>query len=183
MAASASQPLFGTTISAVASFVPDQFSGNTIPGSNPSMFYCTLTSGVGFRKGDAVVIGPKASFVFQGALDRGTIFAINTGTGVVQIEGLSNPHVATEYVLLDEDTAQVFVEPRVNTAILYLGSYETVAAADASTSDVLPIYAGTGAMPYYHQSVSGDRFNPFKTSEFWINGTSGDTFIARFAQF
>jgi hypothetical protein len=179
----ASQPLFGTTISSVASFIPDQYSGNTVPGSNPSMSQFTLASGVGFRKGDSVVIGPKANFVYQGVLDRGTIFSVNTGTGVVQVEGLSNAHASGEYFLLDEDAAQVFVEPRVTTGILYLGSYSTVSSSDASTFDAIPIYAGTGAMPYYHQSISGDRFDPYKTSEFWVNGTNTDTFIARFAQF
>jgi hypothetical protein len=179
----ASQPLFGTTISAVTSFIPDQYSGDTTPGSNQSLFTCTLASAVGFRKGDIVVVGPKANFVYQGALDVGFVYAVNVGTGVVTIQGLSNPHIATEYVLLHADVAQVFIEPVVTTGKLYVGSYSTVAAGDASVFDVIPVYGGTGAMPYYHQTVSGDRFNPFKTSEYWLNGTSTDTFIARFMEF
>ena len=179
----ASQPLFGTTISAVASFIPDQYSGNTTPGSNQSLFTCTLAVGAGFRKGDTVVVGPKANFVYQGVLDVGFIQAINTGTGVATIQGLSNAHAVGEYILLHEDAAQVFIEPRVNTGLLYIGSYSTVASNDASVFDVIPIWTGAGTMPYYHQSVSGDRFNPFKTSEYWLSGTANDTFIARFSGF
>ena len=164
----ASQPLFGTTISAVASFIPDQYSGNTTPGSNQSLFTCTLAVGAGFRKGD---------------IDIGMILSINTGTGVTTIQGLNNTHAAGEYVLLHEDAAQVLIEPRVNTGLIYIGSYSTVASNDASVFDVIPIWTGAGTMPYYHQSVSGDRFNPFKTSEYWLSGTNTDTYIARFSGF
>ena len=184
MAASASQPVFGTTMSAAGVLIPDQYSGNTNPGSNQSLSYLTLTSVTGFRVGDLVVVGPKASFsapvLLTAPLDAGTIK--NIAGSVVTVQGLISTHASGEYVLLNEEAAFVYVEPRVNTALLYLGTASTVASGDASTFDVLPIWTGAGTMPYYHQSSASDRTNPYKTSEFWVNGASGDTFIARYTQ-
>jgi len=184
MAAAASQPVFGTTMSAAGVLIPDQYSGNTNPGSNQSLSYLTLTSVTGFRVGDLVVVGPKASFsapvLLTAPLDTGTIKKI--AGSVVTVQGLISSHASGEYVLLNEEAAFVYVIPRVNTALLYLGTASTVAVADASTFDVLPIYTGSGAVPYYHQSSASDRTNPYKTSEFWINGAQNDTFIARYTQ-
>lgn len=179
----ASQPVFGTTISAVAGFAPDQWTGKVGPGNNDPIFYCTLTSGLGFLKGDRVVIGPKANFITPaaiGGLDVGLIIAINNSTGVAQIQGLQKTHPTGEYVLLADAAQTVYIIPRVTTGLLYVGTDNTVASADPSVFDVLPIYNGTGVVPFWHESKGGTGMNAYNLNQYWINGTSGDTFYARY---
>lgn len=179
----ASQPVFGTTISAFASFVLDQQSGKVGPGNNDTISYLTLTSGLGFMKGDRVAVGVKAKFVTPavvGDLDMGTIIAINNSTGVCQIQGLLKQHIVGDYVVLADAAQAVYIIPRVTTGLLYVGTDSSVAAGDPSVFDVIPVYSGTGAVPYYHLSEGGVNVNLYNLNQYWVAGTSSDTFYARY---
>jgi hypothetical protein len=184
----ASQPLFGTTLAAAGALSPDQFSGNTAPGSNQSLSYLPVNSSVGFRPGDHVAVGPKSYFVVPtygstpnyGLLDTGIIKEILSGSpdDTIVVQGLQNAHASGEYLVLNEPANIVKIIPRITTGILYIGNEETVSSTDRSVIDAIPIYGGTGAVPYFHESKVGSGANPFQTVEYWLRGTAADTFLA-----
>jgi hypothetical protein len=187
---SSSQPCFGTTIEAVDSFVVDQFTGNTVPGSNESLSYFQVADVSGFEKGDSVAVGPKTSFEYPTAgslpafIDCGTVYAIIAGSpySILVIQALKNAHASGEYILLNNDAAIVTVIPVSLSAAAYLGTKSTVSSSDISTFDRLPAYAGTG-IPYVSEIRSGSQFSPLKTSDWWVTGEQDDTFLARWAEF
>lgn len=177
----ASQPVFGTTLSAASTIQPDRFSGSTGPIAQPSMSYLTFTSVVGFKKGQRIAVAPKFNFTkfpSWGIQDCGLIFAINGN--VVQVEGLTMPHASGEYVLLTEDCSEVWIIPVVPNAIMYVGNYATLTPT-TDVMDIIPAYA-SGAPSYIHQSREGTGANTYKTSEYWIYGTANDKFVARYTQ-
>ena len=178
-----SQPVFGTTLSANSTIQPDRYTGNTGPISQQSMSYLTFTSVIGFAKGNRIAVAPKYNFTKYpswGIQDTGFIFAINGN--VVQVQGLTMPHLSGEYVLLTEDCSEVEIIPVVaNSGKMYIGLYATVSATDSSVFDIIPIYA-SGAPGYTHQSREGTGANTYKTSEYWIAGTQNDQFVARYTQ-
>lgn len=184
----ASQSLFGTVLSAADTLSPDQFSGNTKPGSNPSLSYLPVVSSLGFRPGDHVAIGPKADFVVPtygsspnfGSLDTGIIKQVIQGSpnDFIVVQNLTVLHASGEYLVLNEPANIVKIVPRITTGLLYIGNEETVSSSDRSVIDVIPIYSGAGAVPYFHESKVGDRANSFNLVEYWLRGTATDTFIA-----
>ena len=181
----ASQPVFGTTLSAASTLVTDQFANQYLSqasSANPSVSKVTLGSVSGFKTGDRVLIAPKASFVDGGTRDGGTILSIDTVHNTMVVQGLLTVHANGDYIVINNDAAQVWVIPVALTGVAYLGVFETVASNDPSVFDRLPIYNGTG-VPYVHRDVSGSAFSPFSLSEYWIQGTNTDTFIAGWAEF
>lgn len=178
----ASQPVFGTTLSAATKIAPDQFTGNTGPSSQPSISYLTLTNPIGFIPGYRIVVAPKNHFeqyVSWGFQDSGTILSISGS--VIKVQGLTMQHASGDYVLVAEDASEVEIVPIAASAIMYIGLYSTVSAIDPGVFDVIPALA-SGAPTYWHQSREGTGGNTYKTSEFWIAGTNGNTFVARFTQ-
>jgi len=178
----ASQPVFGSTLTADSTLHPDQFSGNVLPGSNPSLSYLTVASVLGFRIGDIVVVGLKASFIVPAVantLDTGNITAIDPVGKILTIQGLLRSHANGEYVVLNEAAASVVIVGVTATHVWYLGNASTVAANDPSVFDVIPGLA-SGQPTYWHKSETTGQSNSYNTSEFWITGTQNDTFCARF---
>jgi hypothetical protein len=173
----ASQPVFGTTMNGAGVMTKDPYTQNTLPGSNPSSTVLPVVSVVGMKTGDHVLVGLKAAFVSGGALDLGIIQSINTVTPSITVSGLQSAHASGEYVVVNEDAMKVWVEPVTSTNPMYLGNASTVAAADPSVFWVVNL--PTGANPYLSAT---DLADTLKTSEFWIDGTSGDTFVAGFMQ-
>lgn len=175
----ASQPVFGTTLNGAGAMLLDQHTLNTSPGSQDSQTVLPVTSTVGFRKGDRVTVGPKANFVFAGFQDQGAIFAINPGVSIT-VQGLLIPHATGEYLLLDEDVAQVRILPIVgNVGAIYLGNASTVAAADPSVFDVIAPPAAATQPTYWHETPTVGSGAIYKTSEYWLAGTAADKFVAR----
>jgi hypothetical protein len=184
----ASQPLFGSTLAAAGVLTPDQFSGNTKPGSNPSLSTFAVTSSLGFRPGDHVGVAPKADFVAPtygsspnyGNVDCGIIKSVTLGSpnDFIVVQGLQNQHASGEYFVLNEQANIVKIVPRINAGLLYIGNESTVSSSDRSVVDVIPIYTGSGAVPYFHESKVGDRADSFNLIEYWLRGTAGDSFVA-----
>ena len=167
-----SMPAFGSTVSAATSITKDAHTNNTSPGSQDSASLVPLVSVAGFRKGDRVLMGPKANFTIGGVLDQGFVQNVNFQTNTLTVQGLLNSHTASEYVLLDEDAIQVSISTLSAANPFYIGNQSTVAANDGSVFDLLNQPSGNR-----HQSGPGA-----KTSEYWISGTAGDQFISYFIQ-
>ncbi len=76
----------------------------------------------------------------------------------------------------------VQITPVTSTAVMYIGNASTVSATDSSTFDVIGKNAVTVEPTYWHFSPPTGLGDSYNTSEFWLNGTAGDTFVARFTQ-
>lgn len=169
----ASQPLFGTTMNGAGTMQKDPHTNNVNPGSQDSYSILPVASTKGFEVGDRVLIGPKANFVFRGTLDQGTVIGVAAGVSLT-VKGLISTHASGEYVVLNEDAVAVFLYPATMTAGYYLGTDSTVAAGDASV-----FFAGATGQPYSSLAAIADTQ---KTSQYWINATPADTFIASYTQ-
>lgn len=179
------QPVFGTTASAAFTPPPDQF-GGLGPGSNQTQVSIPVVSSAGFIVGDQVVIGPAAAFKPGAATtlgDVGTIKSIPDSTHLV-VQGLTKAHASGEYVVLDEIVGNVRILPVTGTAgdLIYIGTAATVSASDSSVIDVLWIPAASSPPVYWHDSESIGGAQPLNTASYWVNGTNGDEFCARFTQ-
>lgn len=176
----AAQPIFGTALTAAITISAD-IAGKTGPGANQTQQNVTVTSTKGFLPGDVVAIGPTASFkpgIATSNPDTGTVKSITSST-VMVVQGLQNAHAATgEWVILNEDSGNVFVEVVSLTGgnIIYLGRASTVSATDVS------VFWALGPQSVFNTQNLG-LSHPWQLTEFWAFDTgSGDTFIAGFSQ-
>lgn len=170
----ASQPVFGTTATGPSVLTLDPHTLNTKPASQDSVSKIPVTSINGFRVGDRVLVAPKANFVYQGSQDQGTV--IGVAAGILTVKGLLITHANGEYVVLGEDAAQVTISPVVAAAPMYLGNASTVSPTDPSTFATINVPEGS---PYTSPTVLADSL---KTSEYWISGTAGDTYLPYYTQ-
>jgi hypothetical protein len=188
-----SQPAFGTVLTASSTLSPDQFTNKVGPGNNPSLSYFSVLSSIGFKVGDRVIVGPRAQFVNgcsvifnagQTGLDVGTIHQIIPGSPYDKfvVQDLKVQHTGDEYILLNEDASNVKIIPVNVSDLIYVGQWATVSASDPYVFDVITPYAGVGNLTYWHDSPTTGGSNTYKTSEFWLLGTAGNTFLARFSQ-
>lgn len=180
------QPVFGTALTAAAVPPPDPFSGNLNPGSNETQVTLAVTSTLGFFPGCSALVGPTAAFepgvVAAGSIaDVGTVKSVVDATHLI-VQGLKKAHAASgEWVVLDQPVGNVHIRQVATTAAIYIGNASTVAAGDSSLLDILPIVSAAGDTPnYVFDAESIGASQPFQTSEFWIIGTDGDTFLARY---
>jgi hypothetical protein len=182
--AAASQPVFGTTLTAAITPSVDKFTGTNRPGTSPPPIQITVTSTAGFVQNDRIAVGPKTNFTAanRSKLDLGTITSVVDTTHLL-VQGLTQAHASTDYVVLSEMCSAVYVVPVSTTAIIYLGTDETVGAADASVFDVIAKVSATTAEPtYWHSSPPTGRADSYDTTQYWLLGTAADTFVARFQQ-
>ena len=176
------QPVFGTVVAANGSLSPDQFTGSTKPGNNPSLSYIPVNSVIGWNKDDRVLVGPR-----QGPYDGGGIYEIVPGVlpaGTLVVSGLQKQHLAGELVILNIDVANVKIVPfDGNAGVLYIGNAYTLnnAGTDPSTLDMLAPPQAAGQPTYVFESGSLGPAG-IKTSEIWITGQPADKFLARMGQ-
>jgi hypothetical protein len=181
--AAASQPVFGTTLTAAFTTPAQATAGNTPPRSAPAQTL-VVTSTAGFLQNDRIAVGPKANFTAanRSKLDLGTIAAVVDATHLSVI-GLTQNHASTDYVVLSEMASAVYIVPVSTTALIYLGTDETVGAADPSVFDVIAKVSAVTAEPtYWHSSPPTGRADSYDTTQYWLLGTAADTFVARFQQ-
>ena len=187
---SASQPVFGSTLSAAVAITPDKFSNNNGPGSNQTQAIVPVATGTGkfFSVGQQVAVGPAAAFkpssvTAAAAADVGIIKAISTDN--ITVQGLQKNHASGEFFVVNEVVANVHICPvgggSANDA-LYIGNSQTVSSTDPSVFDIIAIPAHPGLPTYVHDSAAVGGSQPYNTSEYWIAGTSTDTFVARYTQ-
>lgn len=181
----ASMPVFGTTLTAAATYSVDRYTGTNRPGTTTPAISLTVGSTAGFNEGDSVQVGPKTNFTAanRAKLDQGTVASIVDGTHMM-VQGLTQNHAATgEYVVLAEVASAVYVIPVSTANPLYLGLDETVASNDTSVFDVISKDSATTSQPtYWHVSPPTGLGDSYDTSQYWIAGTAADTFVARFHQ-
>jgi len=176
-----SQPLFGTTLGANGSLAPDQFTGNTKPGSNEALSYIPVSSSKGFRVGDRVAIAPKGNFAYPySSIDGGIIKTITTHSpfDIIIVQGLQNNHVSGEYFVLNQPFANLVIDRQTSLGNIYIGNGSDVSPTSAA---LFGIIQSTATEPF--RRFSGSQFNPYQTIEFWIYGTGTDTFIASWDEF
>lgn len=172
---SAAQPVFGTTLTAAVVPVAD-FAGESGAGANPTRTTLAVSSTKGFLAGDVIAIGPAASFV-PGTPSASTpkqetvrIVSVNSSTGLT-VQGINLAHPSTDYVVLAETCSSVSIQLVSGTHSAYLGNASTVSSSDASVLFVLT----TTYTPIGVQTGDAQVYN---SSEFWISGTSTETFVA-----
>ena len=171
-----SQPLFGTLLQQASQLSPDPYTGNTNPGSNPSMSQVFLEASLGFRVGDQIAIAPKANFAYpMSKIDVGIIKTFTPGTPytLAVVEGLQFTHGIDEYFVLNMPVARLRIIRTTTSGIIYLGNGSDVSPTAISCFAIIPAMQTT---PF--EFVSGDQFSPYNTLEFWAYGTSGDSFVA-----
>jgi hypothetical protein len=180
----ASQPVFGTTLAAAATYSVDRYTGTNRPGTTTPPIPIVVGSTVGFKQNDNILVGLKENFTTanRALLDQGTIASIVDGTHMTVI-GLTQNHAATgEYVVLDEVASYVQVQGVSLAGDAYLGTDSTVASNDPYVFDVLPILTPPAEQTYWHVSPTTGKADSYQTSQYWIAGTASDTFLARFHQ-
>ena len=171
--AAASMPVFGTTLAAATTFAVDRYTGTNRPGTTTPAITVQVASTLGFFVNDRVQIGPKANFTRANflLLDNGTVTGIVDATHLL-VQGLTQNHASGEYLVLNECASLLTILP-VSMASAYLGTASTVGATDSST------YAGPDPSKFSFPTTLADSY---MTSAFWLLGTPGDTFVARFDQ-
>lgn len=182
--AAASTPVFGTTITTAATTIAvDRYTGTNKPGTTTPAVTVNVTSSAGFLVNDRVQIGPKANFTTanRALLDHGVIASIVSATQIT-VQGLLQVHAVGEFCVLDEPASHVRILPVNTTAQLFLGTDSTVSSTDASVFDVIAQIASTAEPTYWHDSFPTDNSDSYFTSQYWISGTAGNTFVARFTQ-
>lgn len=180
----ASQPVFGTALTAAITPTVDPFTGTNKPGTNPPPVTISVTSTVGFLVDDSIQIGLKANFTTanRSKLDHGVISAILSATQM-QVKGLLQSHAGSgEYVVLDEVASAVHIIPVNTTAQMFIGTDSTVSGTDLFVFDAISKSASTVQPTYWHDSLPTDNSDTFQTSQYWLSGTQNDTFLARFTQ-
>lgn len=172
----ASQPVFGTTLTAAVTTPAQATAGNKPPASAPAQTI-PVTSTAGFVQNDRILVGPKTNFTAanRGKLDSGTIAAVVDATHLSVI-GLAQNHASTDYVVLCETCDHVNVIPVTLNGAIYLGTDSTVNATDSS------VFAG-GPPQYWYDNPTTGSSQGYQTDQYWLYGsTPGDTFIARLDQ-
>ena len=180
----ASQPVFGTALTAAITPTVDPHTGTNRPGTTPPPVIISVTSTVGILEGDSVAVGPKGNFTTanRSKLDHGVVASIISATQM-SVNGLLQSHAATgEYVVLDEVASTVHIIPVSTTAQIFLGTDSTVSGTDLFVFDVIAKVASTAEPTYWHQSLPAGRSDSYQTSQYWLDGTQNDTFLARFTQ-
>lgn len=173
----ASQPVFGTTLTAASKFSVDPYKGTNRPGTTTPPIAVVVTSTQGMLVGDRVAVGPKGNFTAANRklLDQGTIAAISSST-VMTVQGLTQNHAIGEYLVLCETSDHVNVIPVTQVGSIYLGTDSTISATDAS------MFAG-GPPQYWFDNPPTGSSQAYQTDQYWLFGTTpGDTFIGRFDQ-
>jgi hypothetical protein len=132
---------------------------------------------------DQVLVGPKANFTAPNRklLDQGIISAVVDSTHI-QVINLTQAHASGEYVVLDECASAVVILPVTTAHPIYVGTDETVGATDASTFDYIAAIDTPMQPTYFHSSTTTGNSDAYQTSQYWLLGTAGDTFVARFQQ-
>ena len=178
--AGASQPVFGTTLTAASKFAVDRFLGTNRPGTTTPPVALTVTSSAGLQVGDRILVGPKGNFTKANAalLDQGTVAAITSPTAIT-VQGLTQNHASGEYLVLNEVASKVDVL-MVNmapTSAVYLGTESSVSPTDTS------VFAGGSQQYWQNASTTTGTGQSYQTSEYWLyDSAAGDTFIGRFDQ-
>lgn len=168
-------PVFGTTLAAALVVTPDAHTGNTQPASQRSSATATLTAGI-LRKGDRVLVGTAAEIV-AGTCDSASVGNVSGLANVTaQLQGLTRSHGSGDLVVLAMSVAalQVLAVTLASTDVIYLGEDNTAASNSATLIDVL---GATNLAWRLGPSAVG---NVFDTQHLWVNGTSGDKFLASF---
>jgi hypothetical protein len=174
----ASQPVFGTTLTAAVVTPAQATAGNKFPATAPAVTIA-VTSTAGFVQNDRVLVGPKANFTVanRALLDTGTVSAVVDGTHL-KVVGLTQNHASTDYVVLCEVCDHVAVIPVTNAGAIYLGTDSTVSSTDTS------VFAGGSPQYWATDNPTLGKGQGYQTDQYWLFGaTPGDTFIARFDQY
>jgi len=177
------QPLFGTTTSAAATPVYDQFAGN-VTGANQSQTTLALTSMMGFRIGQMIICG-TSSTLYNSSIQPnvGLITGLNSAASTISVKGLNASVPSGAYVLLNEAIQTVTVAPvQGNSALIYLGRDWTTGAASTQTYSILT-NPSTGTYVFnVFQTPTTDKAHAYNTTEFWINGANGDKVVVQMTQ-
>jgi hypothetical protein len=171
--ATSPQPSFGSVLTAAATPVYDQFAGN-VTGANPSQTTLAVTSTVGFRNGDPILV--CTSYPVIGTPNVGWIVNILSSTSMT-VKGLTAAVASGAFVVLNTECETVLIQAGASiTGPIYVGAASTVSSTDSSVFAILT----SGGM--LNEETSGIS-HPWKTCEYWLaDSTSGDSFIASYSQ-
>jgi hypothetical protein len=177
---SASQPVFGTSTTAAASPTYDQFAGNRT-GANPSVTTLAVSSTEGFTDGSNILVATTAQLGSANP-NVGRVVGIVSTTSMT-VSGLNQSVASGAWVILAEEAESITIKPIVgNSAVIYIGTAQTVSSTDASVIDVLPNpTSSTYSFNFFHAETT-DKGHAYNTSQYWASGTASDKFVANFTQ-
>lgn len=177
---SASQPVFGTKTTAAASPTYDQFAGNQT-GANPSVTTLAVTATAGFVAGQYIIVATTAQLGSANP-NSGRVVNVSSSTGMT-VSGLNQSVASGAWVIIAEEAQSITIKPIVgNSAVIYVGSAQTVSSTDASVIDVLPNPSSSVFSYNYFHAETADKSHAYNTSNYWIAGTASDKFVAQFTQ-
>jgi hypothetical protein len=166
------QPIFGTTTTAVANPTYDKFAGN-VTGANPSQTTLAVTSTLGFRNGDPILV--CALYPVAGVPNVGWIVQILSATSMT-VKGLTQAVASGAFVVLNTQAETVFIQAGfTNAGTLYLCTASTASATDPS------LFSELSSGGFYSDPSTGNS-HAYETVEYWAKGTASDTFIASYSQ-
>ncbi len=167
------RPAFGTVTSAASIPMYDQFAGN-VTGANLSQTTLAVTSTVGFRAGDPIIV--CTTYPVIGTPNMGWIASITDSTHLV-VKGLTAAVKSGDFVVLNTEAETVLIQAvGTITGPIYVGTASTVSATDPSVFYELV----TGGV--LNEETSGIS-HAWKTSDYWLaDSTAGDSVVCSYSQ-
>jgi hypothetical protein len=157
------QPLVGTTLTAALS-----------AQSNPDATYtATVADSSMFFQGSFFVVGKPST-----GQERVLVQAIPSGTTVTLKGVLKNSYVSTTFVTLGTAINSTYVQTKDgNAAVIYIG----IGDAMSTTAYVAKLQAvGSGSQPTEFHDGRSSAVNADDSAGWWIEGTSGDSYVPSF---
>jgi hypothetical protein len=131
-----------------------------------------------FQKGDYVNVVDPTTF----ATERGQVYSVPDATHI-KVYGLKSPHPGGAYgtgawVANGSFAQSVYIQAKDgNTGALYIGTQpQMVKASGAFVISVLQLVAA-GSQPYEFSTSRQGLANAETLSQYWIDGTTGDSYL------
>jgi hypothetical protein len=145
-----------------------------VTGANPSQTTIPVSSTVGFRNGDPIIV--CTAYPVVGTPNVGWIVNILSSTSMT-VKGLTAAVASGAFVVLNTKAETILIQAGASiTGPIYVGTASTVSSTDSS------VFAELASYGTLNEETSGIS-HPWETSEYWLaDSTSGDSFIASYSQ-
>lgn len=160
------QPLIGTTLGAATG------PSGTDQNGDPSNVNVLVADSSMFRGGDWAVIGTTAG----GDEERVFVQKVPDATHIT-VKGMAKAHLNGAFVRLGIQAQSVYVQTiQGNAAAIYIGTQALVKATLANVLAVLYFFAAP-TQPVDWTDPTRSTPDGTETSDFWVDGTTGDGYL------
>ena len=165
------QPVFGTTLTAAVGPVADQ----RVTYGKPTPLVVADSSL--FRVGDWVIVDIPPNE------ERIEVASVPDSTHITTQYPLAKSHASGKYVRLSDSVNAVYIQPLDGNADhLWIGTLATMVKASGLGVFVKLIKAAAGVQPTDWTDPVGFPANAFTTGDYWIDGTTNDSYLPSFTQ-